>query len=223
MARSQADTSDVKANGTDSGVAASGNGNGNGDDALATDAQRARRRRILKAAAALATEGGFDAVQMREVAERADVALGTLYRYFPSKIHLLVSVLADEMDRLRQRLSANPAGQGDAADRVLAVFQRSVGALQRNPKMYGAVVRAMMFGDESTSTENTAVSDHMDAIITQAMASNGNRPTADDVAIAQLLGKIWLADILSWLAGRSTVEQMQRDLALAVRLLVGKR
>ena len=31
---------------------------------------------------------------MRAVAEQADVALGTLYRYFPSKIHLLVSALA---------------------------------------------------------------------------------------------------------------------------------
>src|ERR687883_441125 len=89
------------------------NGNGaspNGDDGLATDAQRARRRRILAAAAELATEGGFDAVQMREVAERADVALGTLYRYFPSKIHLLVNVLADEMDDIHARLKGASAG-----------------------------------------------------------------------------------------------------------------
>src|SRR3954464_228988 len=193
---------------------------GGGEEALPTEAQRARRHRILKAAAELATEGGFDAVQMREVAERADVALGTLYRYFPSKIHLLVSVLADEMEALRTRLSVSPAADGDAAGRVLAVLQRSVGALQRNPKLYGAVVRAMMFGDESTATENIAVSDNMDAIITQAMTANGASPTADDIAIAQLLGKIWLADILSWLAGRSTVAQMQQDLALAVRLLV---
>src|SRR2546423_5352817 len=85
-----------------------------GDDALPTEAQRARRRRILRAAADLATEGGFDAVQMREVAERADVALGTLYRYFPSKIHLLVSVLADEMEALHDRLKAASAGADDA-------------------------------------------------------------------------------------------------------------
>src|SRR3954453_13129041 len=85
---------------------------GNVEDALPTEAQRARRRRILKAAAELATEGGFYAVQMREVAERADVALGTLYRYFPSKIHLLVSVLADEMEALPSRLSVPPAADG---------------------------------------------------------------------------------------------------------------
>lgn len=41
---------------------------------------------------------------MRTVAERADVALGTLYRYFPSKTHLLVSALAREFSRTQERL-----------------------------------------------------------------------------------------------------------------------
>ena len=61
-------------------------------------AQRERRRRILEAATALAAKGGFEQMQMRAVAEHADVALGTLYRYFPSKIHLLVSVLAQQFE-----------------------------------------------------------------------------------------------------------------------------
>ncbi|HRK48728.1 MAG TPA: TetR family transcriptional regulator, partial [Nocardioides sp.] len=68
-------------------------------DELGSAAQRDRRKRILDATIALATQGGFDAVQMRAVAEQADVALGTLYRYFPSKIHLLVSALAREFER----------------------------------------------------------------------------------------------------------------------------
>ncbi len=37
---------------------------------------------------------------MRAVAERADVAVGTLYRYFPSKVHLLVSALGREFARI---------------------------------------------------------------------------------------------------------------------------
>jgi AcrR family transcriptional regulator len=196
---------------------------GSSDDAIPTEAQRERRRRILRAAADLATEGGFDAVQMREVAERADVALGTLYRYFPSKIHLLVSVLADEMDELHDRLKAASAGPESPADRVFAVLQRAVRALGRNPSLYGAVIRAMMFGDESTTAENTVVSSRMEAIITRAMTYGVGEPTEDDVAIARLIGKIWLADILSWLAGRSDVKQMESDLELAVHLLVGRR
>ena len=41
---------------------------------------------------------------MRTVAERANVALGTLYRYFQSKIHLLVSGLAREFERNQEKL-----------------------------------------------------------------------------------------------------------------------
>ena len=57
---------------------------------LGSEAQRERRKRILDATLAIASKGGYEAVQMRAVAERADVAVGTLYRYVPSKVHLLV-------------------------------------------------------------------------------------------------------------------------------------
>ncbi|MGZ8747399.1 MAG: TetR family transcriptional regulator, partial [Mycobacterium sp.] len=50
---------------------------------LGSEAQRERRKRILDATLAIASKGGYEAVQMRAVAERADVAVGTLYRYFP--------------------------------------------------------------------------------------------------------------------------------------------
>ena len=74
------------------------------DGEFSSAAQRERRQRILDATLALASKGGYEAVQMRAVAERAGVALGTLYRYFPSKIHLLVSGLAREFERNQDKL-----------------------------------------------------------------------------------------------------------------------
>lgn len=73
-----------------------------------TQRQEARRRRILEACARLASRGGFDAVQMREVAESSQVALGTLYRYFPSKIHLLVATMQDQLEHLHATLRKKP-------------------------------------------------------------------------------------------------------------------
>ena len=67
-------------------------------------AQRERRKRILDATYELASSGGFEAVQMRAVADQAEVALGTLYRYFPSKIHLLVSALDRQFEEAAKRL-----------------------------------------------------------------------------------------------------------------------
>ena len=93
-------------------------------DDLGSAAQRDRRKRILDATIALASQGGFDAVQMRAVAEQADVALGTLYRYFPSKIHLLVSALQREFERTEAALRDKPIDGDTASERVIYVLKR---------------------------------------------------------------------------------------------------
>src|SRR4249919_31796 len=95
------------------------NGRANGaSDEQGSSAQRDRRRRILDATLALASKGGYEAVQMRAVAERADVALGTLYRYFPSKIHLLVSALGREFERIDAKTDRTAIGTGSPYQRL---------------------------------------------------------------------------------------------------------
>jgi len=53
---------------------------------------------------ALGLEGGYEAVQMRDVAARADVAMGTVYRYFTSKDHLLAATLVHWVEMLDTRI-----------------------------------------------------------------------------------------------------------------------
>src|SRR5215217_4139230 len=55
----------------------------------------ARRSAILAAARDAAAEGGMTAVQIAPVAVRANVAAGTVYRYFPSKADLISELIAD--------------------------------------------------------------------------------------------------------------------------------
>jgi AcrR family transcriptional regulator len=59
----------------------------------------ARHQAIIKAARAFAGEGGLQAVQIAPVAERAGVAAGTVYRYFPSKEDLVAAVVTDAVAR----------------------------------------------------------------------------------------------------------------------------
>src|SRR5262249_12654099 len=119
------------------------------EEDLGSPAQRDRRRRILDATLALASKGGFDAVQMRAVADRADVALGTLYRYFPSKIHLLVAALIWEFSAAQERLERTRIPGDTQAERVLWVLGRSTRSLQRDPHLTEAMTRAFMFADTS--------------------------------------------------------------------------
>ena len=59
-----------------------------------TPAQRQRRDLILDTALTLVEERGPDGFQVRDVVTRSGVALGTIYRYFPSKDYLIVEALA---------------------------------------------------------------------------------------------------------------------------------
>src|SRR6201991_2820973 len=115
------------------------------DGEFGSAAQRERRKRILDATLALASKGGYDAVQMRTVAERADVALGTLYRYFPSKIHLLVSGLGAQLDRALDRMRRAPIPGDTRGERMLYVLSRITRGMQRDPHLTEAMTRAFMF------------------------------------------------------------------------------
>ena len=145
---------------------------------LGSAAQRDRRKRILDATLALASKGGYEAVQMRTVAQRADVALGTLYRYFPSKIHLLVSGLAREFERNQEKLDRAPIPGDTPYDRMLYVLGRITRAMQREPMLTEAMTRAFMFADPSAAAEVNTVARLMEQMLTQAM--HEGEPSADD-------------------------------------------
>jgi AcrR family transcriptional regulator len=188
------------------------------DSDIGSAAQRERRKRILDATLALASKGGYDAVQMRAVAERADVALGTLYRYFPSKIHLLVGALTMEMDQIQDKLDRKPIPGDTPADRVLYVLSRVTRNMQRDPMLTEAMTRAFMFADPSAATEVNTVARQMVSMFTKAM--HDGEPSADDIAIARVIGDVWLSNLVAWVTRRASADDVSSRLELAARLLL---
>jgi TetR/AcrR family fatty acid metabolism transcriptional regulator len=70
--------------------------------------KQVREERILEAAAAVFADKGFHQATIREIAELADVADGTIYNYFDNKFDLLVGIMARiaELERLPAELIA---------------------------------------------------------------------------------------------------------------------
>src|SRR5260370_11160001 len=167
-----------------------------GDGESGSAAKRERRKRMLGATLALAYKGGYDAVQMRTVAERADVALGTLYRYFPSKIHLLVSALVQELERTQEKLNRKPIPGDTPYDPMLYVLSRVTRTMQRAPLLTDAMTTAFMFADPSAAAEVNAVARQMEKMFTQAI--HDSEPTPDDAPIARVIGDVWLSNLVAW-------------------------
>jgi TetR/AcrR family transcriptional regulator, cholesterol catabolism regulator len=188
------------------------------DAELGSAAQRERRKRILDATLALASKGGYDAVQMRTVATQAGVALGTLYRYFPSKIHLLVSGLAREFERTQEKLDRAPIPGDTPYDRMLHVLGRMTRMMQREPMLTEAMTRAFMFADPSAAAEVNTVARLMERMLTKAM--HGGEPSADDMAIARVIGDVWLSNLVAWVTRRASATDVSNHLELAARLLL---
>jgi AcrR family transcriptional regulator len=187
-----------------------------------SNAQRERRRRILDATLELANEGGFDAVQMRAVADDADVALGTLYRYFPSKIHLLVTALGREFERAQVQSASRQVPGDTPHERVMHVLGVTTKGMQKQPKLTEALTRAFMFADASVADEIHHVGMILTAMITHAIEGTDQtrEPTEEDTAIVRVIGDVWLSALMGWVTGRTSTEDVTRSMDVAVKLLL---
>jgi AcrR family transcriptional regulator len=179
--------------------------------------QAARRERVIGAAVELASDGGYEAVQMRDVAGRADVALGTLYRYFPSKDHLLIAALAEQVSTLQRRLSQKPPRGGTSADRVVDVLRRASRALEREPRLTAALVTALSSPDPSVAESKQQVYDILGSVVVDAV--DGDTLGESD-AVVRVLGHVWFAALVSWVGGMAPAGRMGDDLEVAARLIL---
>ncbi|NKR96403.1 cholesterol catabolism transcriptional regulator KstR [Prescottella equi] len=187
------------------------------EDDLSSNAQRERRKRILDATLTLASKGGYEAVQMRAVAERADVAVGTLYRYFPSKVHLLVSALAREFERIESKGKIPPGHS--PLERMQLILGQITKAMQRDPLLTEAMTRAFMFADASAAAEVDQVGKLMDTLFARAITDG--EPTEEQLAVARVISDVWLSNLVAWLTRRSSATDVAKRLELTVELLLG--
>jgi AcrR family transcriptional regulator len=165
----------------------------------------------------LGLDGGYDAVQMRDVAARADVAMGTVYRYFTSKDHLLAATLVYWVEQLDNRLAQLPAQGDTAAARVMDALDRALRAMGRQPRLVGAVFTALASPDPAAIECQQQISFLMEGIITRAI---GDRQPVDISDRARIIGHVWYSALVGWVNGWSDMTRVHDELSVAVGLLL---
>lgn len=116
--------------------------------------QRERRDGIVGAAVVMLATVDYPDIQVKAVAAEAGVALGTLYRYFNSKDHLMAEALV-------RWSSGFPAPEavsttGDVAERLKAVYGRAAAAFERQPRYYGALLHLQATTDPLAAEQYAA-------------------------------------------------------------------
>lgn len=182
-----------------------------------TPRQAQRLSSLLKATEELAVKGGYPAVTMRDVAERAGVGIATVYRYFSSKDHLISEMSARRSQLLIEELERSPARGNTPAERVKDVFFRMLEAAAAELQFAAAGVAAMTSGDAIASSADYWRRVVMTSFIDAAL---GDDDRWDHQRLGEVLGHLFFSLMAGLSTGRMTLEDAKSVMADAITLIL---
>lgn len=169
---------------------------------------------------ALAAEGGYDAVVMRDLADQANVAVGTLYNYFTSKDHLLTAAYLEWTTELEERITSRPPRGEAPADRVTDVLGRVCEALGRQPRLVSAILTAANAKAPEVAELDREAGVTMTAMIESALALPDPQLSLQVTAVIE---HVMHSALLSWINGRMQMPEVIAVIATTAHLLLDER
>lgn len=175
-------------------------------------AKAERRARIVAAAYDLLREVGREALSMKMVAARADVAVSTLYKLFESKQAILSMVFDQDLERFKDRLAAVAAV--NAVERILDAIDLATEVYRADPRLH----RALLWrppGPEAEADEGLDAAlrepriQFWRGLVRTAIAEGHLRPSTDASALATLLIHIFSGAIEDWMANAISLDQLR--------------
>ncbi len=172
-----------------------------------TPRQRLRYTRVLESAAGSARKG-LESVDLAQISEKSGVPLGTVYRYFPTANHLMLSLYRQQLDELQGRARTSAASFGGKAltGVVMEIFHMRV----MQPAVEQCLSRCVYLKDKDT----TALLQEIDALSETAVAT-----ASDDAVAARVLLLTVTGLVQSVRNRRLSLFEAEEDLKKACTLL----
>ena len=181
-----------------------------------------KAQRILGVAFELAEEGGFDAVRLRDVADQAGVALGTLYSRFSSKEEMLVAALDESTQTFEAVISDLSWSDTDPVQRIADLLVLAARALFNRPNFGRAVLRAAAAGGEATTHRIYSHQATMRRLMLRCLG-HANEAAVDAQTLQGLrwLQQLSFASLLGWANGMLSEDEVIENLQAATERLIG--
>lgn len=192
---------------------------------LKNEGRRERKKaekleRIEDAARALFAERGYDATTTRMIAERADIAQGTLFTYFPEKRLVLVHLVRRDVDRAIERAwrsmpAVPPAAPADA---IVHLFRAIYRVYERDRGLAKVFVREGLFVEGDLGVElgawTLAFLARVAGLLEEWRKAGVLKKDADTGAAAFAIFAQYYFALVAWL-GSSAVSADTRDSTFA--------
>ena len=158
---------------------------------MRADAQR-NYARLLEAASGAFAERGADDVSLEEIARRASVGIGTLYRHFPTRQALLEAVYIDQVESLSAR--ARELLRAESPADALAEWLRAMvkfSSTKRN--MTTALLATLGTDSELLSSCVKEIKGAAESLLARAQQAGVVRPDADAKDLIRLVHAVNIA------------------------------
>lgn len=186
------------------------------DPQTLTARQYARRERIVQAAMSWLEDRPLESIQVRDVAERAEVALSTVYRYFASKEHLFAAAFLAWHSTMRSSAPASVAGDGEAVAWLERITHLAIRSFELHPNFYAVLVMVSRSTDPHVRAIATLTTADSERIF--AAPLTGLDPD-DRAAIVNVIGATLHVSLGSWLAGSITIDEVYATMRRVIHLL----
>src|SRR6476620_5660341 len=155
---------------------------------MRADAQR-NRDRIVEVAREVFREHGYDA-SLDEVAKRAGVGPGTLYRHFPNRDALLDAIMQSWVERVEEAVEKTLAYEGSPRDLLLGWFQEYVRLISLHKGGPAKITSAMGDPDSPILTKCQVLTRASDRVFDRLREDGALREGVEAVQVCQLVGGV---------------------------------
>jgi AcrR family transcriptional regulator len=155
---------------------------------MRADAQR-NRERLIEVARDVFREQGYDA-SLDEVAKRAGVGAGTLYRHFPNRETLLDAIMQSWVDRVNEAAEKTLAHEGSPRDMLLQWFESYVGLISLHKGGPAKITSAMGDPGSPIVTKCQTLTAATDRIVERLDHEHALRDQVEAVQMCRLVGGV---------------------------------
>jgi AcrR family transcriptional regulator len=181
--------------------------------------QQERYHRILEAAVALGSRTDFEHVQMQDVAVAADVAIATLYRYFPSKAHLFVGVMNARLAALDPAALRSEDG-ASRAERAFDLLASTTRQMVGQRRLSMSMIQSIILAHGPESADSDRIETRFLTVVLEVVGW-GSAPSEDQRRRAWLVIQCWFGVLMTILSGDRPVAEAEADIRRACELLLG--
>lgn len=158
------------------------------------------RERILEAALELFETRGYEATTVTEIARRADIAYGTFFNHFPSKLHLLREISDLALRDLFENVEEARKRPGSFADHLVAFFESSAGRAEEKGPQARELIGAMMAlaFPETAGQDDRRIRQAFRRLLEDGVAAGELDEAVDVDTLADVVVGTWYSMFLSW-------------------------